>query len=78
MLLIINVQNIKKKYLTFIQQGLPGRSDNEVLDLDPTCQITRDLDVGELFLMNACRALRHSRTAIDGSCTKNAASVKSA
>ena len=26
--------------------------------------------------MNACRALRHSRTAIDGSCTKNAASVK--
>ena len=61
---------------TYFIQGLPGRSDNDVLDLDPTCQITRDLDDGESFLMNACRALRHSRTAIDGSCTKNAASVK--
>ena len=67
-------------YMLFIQsfvfKGLPSKSDNDVLDLDPTCQITRDLNDSEQFLKNACRALQHSRTATVDSSTKNATSLK--
>ena len=68
-------KTLYRDYVEFVK-GLPSKSDNEVLDLDPTCQITRDFDDSVQFLTNSCRALQQSRAATVDSSTKNAASLK--
>jgi hypothetical protein len=42
---------------TFFSQELPAKSDNDVLDLDPSCQIRMDLQRGLDFLSKLSRIL---------------------
>ena len=68
-------KTLYRDYVEFVK-GLPSKSDNEVLDLDPTCQITRDFDDSVRFLTNSCRALQQSRASTVDPSTKNTASLK--
>ncbi len=50
-------KTLYKDYIEFIK-NLPPRSDNEVLDLEPSCQIIRDQELGCAFLMKLFYAVR--------------------
>ncbi len=50
-------KTLYKDYIEFIK-SLPAKSDNEVLDLEPSCQLIKAHDKGVSFLMNLFYAIR--------------------